>query len=62
MKIKSLRKKAELYDKMIASRSKGGKITASKMTPEQRIERARKAQKASVIARMRNKEEVKHTF
>ncbi len=46
--MKDLKRKAELYEKMIKSRSAGGKKAASNMTPEQRKERAKKAVQARI--------------
>lgn len=45
---KTLKQKAEAYDKIIANNSIAGKTSSNNLTPEQRHERAKKA----VAARM----------
>lgn len=41
-----LKRKAEAYDKIKGNNSKAGKVSASKLTPEQRSARAKKAVEA----------------
>lgn len=43
-----LKKKAEAYDKIKSNNSKAGKISASKLTPEQRSANAKKAVEARI--------------
>lgn len=43
-----LKAKAEKYDKIKGNNSNAGKVSASKLTPEQRSERARKAVQARI--------------
>jgi hypothetical protein len=46
--LQELRRKAELYDKMIADNTRAGKISAARMTPERRRARAKKAVEARI--------------
>lgn len=43
-----LKRKAKLYDAMIANNSRAGKTSASRMTAEQRRDRAKKAVAARI--------------
>lgn len=60
--LNSLRAKAEAYDEMIKKRSLGGKISAQKLTPEERSARAKKAVQARIAKYLETEKDIKREY